>query len=105
MKKYIANWLYRINIINKNTALCSIFVLMNLHVFSQVNLVRDGSFEDTTNTVNGFAATSLKYWRNLSPTNLCCYGTAYFNLYSPNGSFTLPDNQWFYQFPRGGGGF
>ncbi len=47
----------------------SILILLFHHsANSQLNLVGDPSFEDTSSTVNGDGQQSLKQWRNLDST-------------------------------------
>jgi Secretion system C-terminal sorting domain len=69
-----------------------------------INLIPDPSFEDTLPTVGYLTPEALKWWQNVDSNNLIACRSLYFSLTTPQTVLRLPNTQWFYQFPKSGGG-
>jgi hypothetical protein len=82
-----------------------ILLLINIKMYCQVNLIIDQSFEDTIST-NFCDATKLKYWHTLDSTRIGVGNSGYYNLsnYCADLNFHLPNNYFFFQYPKSGNG-
>jgi Secretion system C-terminal sorting domain len=82
-----------------------LFILITCPSKGQVvNLIPDPSFEDTLPIVGYETQEALKSWQNLDSNNMVACRSAYFSLTTPQTVLRLPNTQWFYQFPKTGGG-
>jgi hypothetical protein len=88
----------------KHVFIYCLFLLLHCKMSSQVNMVPDSSFEDTTGTVNGSLQMSLNQWRNLDSTKLFTLRFVYLSYITQTPPYSLPNNQWFYQHSHSGGG-
>jgi hypothetical protein len=83
----------------------SLFLFTTCPAIGQVvNFVPDPSFEDTLQVVGYLTPEALKHWQNLYAPNIWASRTVYFSLTQPDIAVRLLNTQWYYQYPRSGGG-
>jgi hypothetical protein len=70
-----------------------------------INYVPDPSFEDTiANYNNSIVQLALLKWQQLDKNNIMAARSVYFSLTTFDLFLRLPSNNWFFQYPRSGGG-
>jgi Secretion system C-terminal sorting domain len=95
----VQNWKLRISI-----GLFSLFIICSAKG-QMINYIPDPSFEDTIlNYSSSLPQMALSKWQQLDKNNLMAARAGYLSLTTFDLSLRLPSTNWFFQYPRSGGG-